>query len=86
MTNFELLKVYQGPIKTLIRCNLRLDDYQYVKLYEEYMNMVAAGEKVTYIVAKMAEKYCVSQRKVYQLISRMGKDCTEDAVKYPPIC
>lgn len=83
MTNFELLKVFQGPIKMLIRCNLRLDDCRYLELYEDYLAMVEAGDKVTYVVAKMAEKYNISQRKVYLLINRMGRDCTADAVNVP---
>ncbi len=68
----------------LMRCKIRLEDARFVPLFEDYTVMVGTGEKVTYVVATLAEKYCISQRKVYQIIKRMGKDCTEGAVTKSP--
>ena len=42
--------------------------------------MRKGGDKVTYIVSMLADKYNVSERKVYGLIKRFGKDCTLRAV------
>lgn len=39
-----------------------------------------AGGKVSYIVAVLAERYGVSERKVYGLLKRFGSDCTGFAV------
>ena len=41
-------------------------------------------EKMTYIVAVLAERYAMSERQVYNIIARLGKDCTERAVLPPP--
>lgn len=68
----------------LAQCKIRLEDARFVGLYEDYMYMVGHGDKVTYVVAKLAERYHVGQRKVYQLIRRMGKDCTVCAVNPSP--
>lgn len=42
--------------------------------------MLADGEKVSYIVVLLAEKYAVSERKVYSLIKRFQNDCIPRAV------
>ena len=43
--------------------------------------MVKDGEKVTYVAARLAEKYGVSVRQVYVLVKRLGNDCKMDAVR-----
>lgn len=37
------------------------------------------GNKVTYIVSFLSERYGVSERKVYSIIKRFGTNCTESA-------
>ena len=56
------------------------DDCQYIDLYRDYQKMRQGGEKVTYIVTVLSERYHVSERKVYSLVKRFGTDCTVDAV------
>ncbi len=46
--------------------------------------MKARNEKMTYIVAVLAERYSLSERKVYNIIAHFGKDCTERAAFPPP--
>ena len=41
---------------------------------------VRGGEKVTYIVTVLSERYHVSERKVYSLVKRFGQHCTVGAV------
>lgn len=38
------------------------------------------GEKVTYIVTVLSERYHVSERKVYSLVKRFGQNCKVGAV------
>ena len=71
--NKELLKKFQ-------QVGIRLDDVQYVDLYDEYKKMLANGDKVSYIIATLADKYEVSERKVYDLIRRFKADCNLLAV------
>ena len=37
--------------------------------------MHAQGNKVSYIVAVLAQRYAVSERKVYSLLKRFGRNC-----------
>ena len=37
------------------------------------------GEKTTYIVFVLAQKYNICERKVYDIITRFRKNCTLDA-------
>ena len=37
--------------------------------------MIAEGEKVTYIVAVLAAKYRICERKVYTLLKRLSHGC-----------
>lgn len=84
MTNFELIKVFQTPMKMLMKQNIRLSDARFVELYEDYLQIIAGGYKMTYAVAVLAERYSISERKVYQLIRSMGEDCTFDAALVTP--
>ena len=38
--------------------------------------MHEAGDKMTYIVSVLPERYHVCERKVYDLIKRFGRHCT----------
>ena len=61
-------------------CGVRLDDTNYIDLYTEYRRMLSKREKVSYIVAALAVKYAISERKVYALIKRFQTDCNLFAV------
>lgn len=59
---------------------IRVEDVRYIELYNDYNRLLAAGEKVSYIVAVLAERYGVCERKVYTLIKRLQSDCNLCAV------
>lgn len=80
MTLFEALKFNRKPLEMLISLGGKQDDLRYIDLYSEYETMKGQGEKTTYTVAFLAQKYSVSERKVYDIIKRFGKHCTLCAV------
>ena len=80
MTIIEILNLNKDLLKTFQKVGIRLDDVQYIDLYNEYRKMVADGEKVSYIVATLPTKYDISERKVYDLIRRFKTDCNLLAV------
>ncbi len=59
---------------------IRLDDVRYIELYNEYSRLLAEGEKITYIVAALSDKYGVCERTVYDLIRRLKAECNLLAV------
>lgn len=75
MKIIEVLKFNRELIKRLKIAGIRLEDEEFVDLYTDYTNLLKRGEKVSYIVALLSERYGVSERKVYMLIKRFGSDC-----------
>lgn len=90
MTIFEVLNFNRELLERLHRIGVRLEDTAYIDLFIDFNNMVGAGDKVSYAVVVLADKYCVSERKVYSLIKRFQSsalplcpaknDCNPDAV------
>ena len=52
-----------------------MEDAYYIDLYTDYTRLLEQGEKVSYTVAVLSEKYSVSERKVYALVKRFQSDC-----------
>lgn len=79
MKIFEVLNFHRELLKRLYASGVRLEDARYIDLHNDYSRMRADGEKVSYIVLLLAEKYAVSERKVYLLIKRFQSDCAPNA-------
>ena len=75
MTVFDILNLYQTPFKWMLERGIHLEDVNYIDLYKDYSRMIAEGEKVTYIVAVLAAKYRICERKVYILLKRLSHGC-----------
>jgi len=80
MKIIEVLKFNRELIKRLKIAGIRLEDEEFVDLYTDYTTLLSRGEKVSYIVARLSDKYAVSERKVYTLIKRFKSDCKTLAV------
>ncbi|EFZ37000.1 hypothetical protein HMPREF0663_11913 [Hoylesella oralis ATCC 33269] len=75
MKVIEILKFNRELLKRLRTAGIMLKDTEYINLYTDYRKMIAEGEKVSYVVAVLADRYSVSERKVYGLIKRFESDC-----------
>ncbi|MEE0118548.1 MAG: hypothetical protein U0I09_03040 [Bacteroidaceae bacterium] len=80
MKVIEILNLNKELLKKFQMAGIRMDDVQYIDLFNEYRVLVTQGEKVSYIVATLADKYTISERKVYDLIRRFKTDCNLSAV------
>lgn len=80
MKIIEVLKFNRELIKKPKIAGIRLEDEEFVDLYTDYTMLLEHGEKVSYIVARLSDKYAVSERKVYMLIKRFQSDCKPLAV------
>lgn len=80
MTLFEILYFNRELIKRLQNVGFKHDDCRYIELYNDYERMRADGDKVTYIVSCLSERYKVSERKIYSIVKRFGTRCTVGAV------
>ncbi|MBE6289171.1 MAG: hypothetical protein E7100_02900 [Bacteroidaceae bacterium] len=81
MKVIEALELNRELLKKLRAMGIRTEDTEYIDLYKEYLEMNGMGWKMTYIVAVLSDKYGVSERSVYAIISRLGNDCNPDAAR-----
>lgn len=80
MTLYEVLAINKEMINRLQKYGVKPDDCRYIDLYRDYLQLRDDGEKVTYIVSLLSERYHVSERKVYSLVKRFGQHCSIGAV------
>lgn len=80
MSIFELLFLNRDYLFYLKSLGIKIEDSNFLDLFIEYVKMKRDNQKITYIVAFLADKYKISIRKVYQIIRKMQQDCTIDAV------
>lgn len=80
MKVIEILKLNKELLKICRIVGIRMNDVQYIELYNDYNRLLTNGEKVSYVVAVLAKRYAVSERKVYALIKRLQSDCNLYAV------
>lgn len=73
MTLFEALKFNSVPLENLENNGYKRGDLRFLSLYSEYLAMKGCGEKTTYSVLYLANKYSICERKVYDVIRRFGK-------------
>lgn len=80
MKVIEILNFNRELLKRFQVAGIRLEDVSYIDLYADYTHLLNQGEKVSYVVAVLAEKYSVSERKIYALVKRFQSDCKIFAV------
>lgn len=80
MTIYDALKLSSPQIEMLTAIGANPNDCSYLELYEEYMKLRRNGEKVSYIVAKLAVSYSVSERTIYDVVKRLQSNCNPFAV------
>lgn len=71
MTIFEAISFNRELLERLSAAGISPDDCRYVDLFKEYQVLVEKGEKVSYAVAVLSEKYSISERQVYKVIKRL---------------
>lgn len=74
MKLIELVKISTKVLEMVSENGIKASDYKYVTMYEEYRMMRAAGEKYSYVVAFLAEKYKTSESSVKRLIRRLSQE------------
>lgn len=77
----EVVKLTGEMLKRLHDSGIRIDDYKYLEMYEEVKRIVDRGNKMTYAVAVMQEKYGVCERTVYKVVKHFDENCTNAAAR-----
>ncbi len=74
MTRYELLKLNQNVLQTMLENKISPTDVCKLEIYEKYKEMVAEGLKVTYIVTHLASLYGLKDRAIYTIIKRFESE------------
>ena len=75
MTIFEAIVFNRELLARLDALGIRPADAAYVDLFADFCKMVNNGDKVSYAVAVLSERYGVCERKVYSLLKRFRSPC-----------
>ena len=81
MKVYELLRFNKELLKRFHQVGIKPEDYKYIELHREYKELLTNGDKVTYIVLVLAEKYSVSERQIYNIVSKFNQD-----IDYCKVC
>lgn len=74
MKVYDVINFNRELLLRLSELGIKPSDARYAGLYGEYVSMRGRGLKVTYIVAHLAAKYGVSERKVYGIAKSFGAE------------
>lgn len=71
MKVIDLLKIQREPLKVMSDCGLKVEDYGYIAMYEEYRERRSHNEKYRYVIMCLSMKYHISESKVKRIIRRL---------------
>ncbi len=80
MKIYEILHLVHPALKLLQEACIKVNDVKYIALYDEYVQLLDAGVKASGAVYVLADKYKVSERKVWYIIKRFERNCRIGAV------
>lgn len=73
MEVYKMLFLLRDFMKSMSNLGIKMDDYKYIGLCQEYNELVSKGEKREYARAVLSRKYSVSESTVFRIISRLNK-------------
>ena len=71
----ELLKIGGELLKLMSENDVKRDDYKFVTMYHEYLNMRQSGIKYRAVIQILSEEYHTSKASIERAIRRLGKEC-----------
>lgn len=75
MKALELLKISTEILKTMSENGIHLEDYKYVKAYEEFKCMRSNRVKYDAAIRMLSEDYHVGERTLSRIFKRLSSDC-----------
>ena len=69
---YSLLKLNLNQLKMMSDCDIPVSYYRYIPMFEDYLEMRAAGDKKAYIILHLADKYDVSESTVKRVIKALS--------------
>ena len=72
MEAYKLLFLVKDLLKSMSEIGIKMDDYKYIDLCQEYNELITKGEKKEYARAILSKEYSVSESTVFRIISRLN--------------
>jgi predicted DNA-binding protein YlxM (UPF0122 family) len=73
MKAHHLIRENSGLIKHLCRLNINMKAAARIEMYDDYIRLLGEGHKKLYIMNYLSEQYNISERCIYDTISKMEK-------------
>ena len=70
----EIVKIGRELLKMMSENDVKLEDWKYIKLYDEFKRMRANRVKYRVTISELAVSHNISMSKVERIIRRLGKD------------
>lgn len=71
MRIYEFICANRSALELLDRTGINLALVNHVEMYKEYKRMVQEGNKKTYVVQVLSDKYGLSERSIYKIVGKM---------------
>ena len=73
MKRADLILFNEELMRKLRKAGIKPDDYKYADLYREYQELQKSDMSRKAIVLTLAQRYCYTDRQVYNIIKHMEK-------------
>lgn len=82
MKVIEILKISGDLLKLMSENDVMRDDYRYIEMYDEFVNMRSLGVKYSEAVRLLSEDYGISKTTIERAMSRLSREVSPN-VKRP---
>lgn len=76
INGYLLVKININQLKLMSKLDIKAEDYQYIELYETYMNMRGMRMKVSAILQYLADENGISVSTVKRIINRFRQSAS----------
>ena len=73
MRRADLIMFNAEMMRKLKEAGIRLDDYKYVDMWRDYIEMLKTAESRKEVMLSLADRYGITDRQVYNIIKHLEK-------------
>lgn len=66
----DFIRLHKEIMNLLSNYDVKMEDFKYIEMFEDYDSMVREGNKISYIVSYLSDKYRISEASVYRVLKR----------------
>ena len=74
MRRADLIMFNAEMMRKLKEAGIRLDDYKYVDMWRDYVEMLKTAESRKEVMLSLADRYGITDRQVYNIIKHLEKE------------